>query len=188
LVRLWNGKWGERIATLASIRLRPVARQAIAAQATEVALGRATDALYEALPSTVRKQLEHVPSTVRRLEKEATVLRGLVRDLEASISSVDSNARLAVESGEAAALRSDLQRAREDSNQRLANTVAALETIRLGLIRLQLGTGPVETVTATLDAARAVAEDIERAADAQKEVERLLRATQSHQSALKPVV
>lgn len=180
VVRLWSGKWGERIVKVASIRLRPVAQQALGGQATEVALGRATDALFTALPAGVRKQLDHVPGTVRRLEKEATVLRGLIRDLEMSLASVDSNARQNTASAETAALRADLQRAREDLNQRLANTVAALETIRLGLIRLQLGTGQVEMVTATLDAAKAVADDIERAADAQKEVERLLRATQSH--------
>jgi eukaryotic-like serine/threonine-protein kinase len=180
LVKLWHGKWGERIAKLASIRLRPVAAQQMLPQATEVALGRATDALYEALPKPLKKQLEHVPPTIRRLEADAVSLRDQIAQIESSIAALDSDARReGPRNVEAASLRTDLQRLRDGTNDRLATTVAALENIRLGLIRLQLGAAPVESVTAVLDAARRAAEDIDRAADAQREVERLLSATQS---------
>jgi hypothetical protein len=182
-VRLWESKWGERIASLCSLRLtRVAAAQSIAPAATEVALGRATDALYGALPSALQKQLQHVPGTVRRLENDATVLRRQVQELESSIAALDSDSRTSREqsgTAERATLRTDLQRAREHSNGRLATTVAALETIRLGLMRLQIGAAPAESVTAVLEAARNVAVDIERAAEAQREVDRLLSSTQA---------
>jgi hypothetical protein len=111
-------------------------------------------------------------------------MRDQISQIESSIASLDGDARLRGAGAtlpETHTLRADLQRIREESNTRLATTVAALENIRLGLIRLQLGSSPVESVTAVLDAARAVADDIDRAADAQQEVERLLRATQSHE-------
>lgn len=182
-VRLWRSKWGERLAKLAGLRVRPTEQQRMLPQATEVALGRATDALYAALPKPLQKQLEHVPRTVRRLEQDATVMREQISKIESSIALLDGDARLhaaGAGSPEAQVLRADLHRIREQSNGRLATTVAAIENIRLGLIRLQLGSSPVESVTAVLDAARSVADDIDRAADAQQEVELLLRATQSH--------
>ena len=57
----------------------------------------------------------------------------------------------------------------------LASTVSALEGIRLDLLRLQMGSVGIESVTASLDAARRIGAEIAFAADAQSEVERVLR-------------
>ena len=70
----------------------------------------------------------------------------------------------------------DLRASRTLSAERLAATVAALESIRLDLLRLQMGTANVASVTASLEAAHRVGEQIVIAVEAQDEVERLLRA------------
>ena len=51
----------------------------------------------------------------------------------------------------------------------------ALESIRLDLLRLQMGSGGVESVTASLAAAQRVGEQIELAVASQAEVEHLLQ-------------
>ena len=62
---------------------------------------------------------------------------------------------------------------------RLAATVSAIENIRLDLLRLQMGSTGIESVTASLDAARQIGQQISASLDAQQEVERLLRRTMS---------
>src|ERR1019366_7891338 len=79
----WKGKWGERFAKLAGLGLKHGATAAWALpQHTEVALGRATDALFEALPRNVRRDLKAVPETVRRLERDAGSLRDSLDKLD----------------------------------------------------------------------------------------------------------
>jgi hypothetical protein len=59
--------------------------------------------------------------------------------------------------------------------RRLATTVTALETIRLGLLRLQIGAVPVATVTQAIEAAALIGREVEYAADARREVLAALR-------------
>ena len=162
--KFWAGKWGERFVRFASIGLK---RSAILPpsmpQFTEVALGRATDALFQALAKPLRKQLKDVPDSVRRLETEARVLRETLDKIDETLASVTSNAEVA-----------DLRKEREAASGRLGTTVAALESIRLGLLRLQLGAAPVSSVTEALQAAANVGRELEIAADANYEVEQAL--------------
>ena len=60
--------------------------------------------------------------------------------------------------------------------KRLADAVAALETIRLNLLRLHAGTGSVQRVTTDLGLAREVAEEVDRLLAAGKELEEELGA------------
>jgi hypothetical protein len=53
--------------------------------------------------------------------------------------------------------------------------VAALENIRLGLMRLQLGGAPVASVTTAIEAAQRLGEDVARAIAADVEVSALLK-------------
>jgi len=57
---------------------------------------------------------------------------------------------------------------------RLGEIVAALETIRLDLLRLRAGVGSVETITADLVAAREVGEQVDRLVQGQHEVRQIL--------------
>jgi hypothetical protein len=74
-----------------------------------------------------------------------------------------------------AQLRADLEARRDDAARHLAVTVAALENIRLDLLRLKAGVGTVDQITADLSAAREVHAEVERALEARREVEQALR-------------
>ena len=112
---------------LAGMGLKPAERQTPAlAQHTEVALARATDVLFAALPKNLRRDLRAVPETVQRLEGEASALRDSLDKLDELLASNRD---------------ADLLHEREHAAEQLALTVTALENIRLGLLRLQLGAG-----------------------------------------------
>jgi eukaryotic-like serine/threonine-protein kinase len=182
-VKFYNGRWAERFVRLAGLGLKKRTADHALPQLTEVALGRATDALYDALPKSLKKELKQLPAAVRRLEDDARMLRAELDKLDASIASLDSDAGAALSATLAASprdaevhaererLQRELRLTRERAGDRLAATVAALENIRLDLLRLQLGDGRVESVTASLYAARQVADDVGAYVDATKEVE-----------------
>ena len=145
---------------------------------TEIALGRATDHLYLALPKTARRELSALPETVRRLEGDASRLRESISALDDQLvaferggDSISDAARTEIES--------QVRHARAQSSERLSATVAALESIRLDLLRLQLGRAPIASVTATLEAAREIGDRIGDSIAAQLEVEQLLVATRT---------
>jgi len=68
----------------------------------------------------------------------------------------------------------DLTAERELVQQRLADAVAALETIRMNLLRLHAGTGSVRNLTTDLGLAREVAKSIDLLLEGQREVEKEL--------------
>jgi serine/threonine-protein kinase len=152
----WNGKWGERLTRIAGFGLkRGVLASSTLAQHTEVALGRATDALFEALPKQLRRELREVPATTRRLEADASALR----------ESLDKYDDLLSRSDDAA-----MRARRDNAAAQLAQTVTALENIRLGLLRLQLGAAPVAQVTEALEAASHIAREIDFALEAENAI------------------
>ena len=65
----------------------------------------------------------------------------------------------------------DLSAERDLVQQRLKDAVAALETIRLNLLRLHAGTGSVRNLTTDLGLARELARDIDAHVDGLREVE-----------------
>jgi hypothetical protein len=150
---------------------------------TEVALGRATDHLFEALPKESRRELAALPETVRRLEADAGRLRDSIVRLDDQLAAFErGGATLAGD--ERARVAEELRGTRATAAQRLATTVAALESIRLDLLRLQMGAAGIESVTASLDAARSIGDRIAESLEAQAAVEALLRdpsASPAHQ-------
>jgi eukaryotic-like serine/threonine-protein kinase len=185
-MKFYNSAWGERFVRASSWGLKNKPKAAGLPQLTEVALGRATDALYDALPKSLRKQLKQLPATVKRLEEDAKKLRGEIDKLDASIAQLDGDAGGTIpsaiaDSAHEARIRADrdnlsvdLRMLRERAADRLAATVAALENIRLDLLRLQLGDGHVASVTASLEAAHDVAADLSDYVSATREVERAI--------------
>jgi len=168
-IRFWKSPWGERVAKLAGVGLTPAARPALVSRMlTEVALGRATDHLYQSLPKAVRKELAALPDTVLRLERNATTLRASIDSFDAHLAAFERSGR------RDAAVEAELREARDLAAGRLGQTIAALESIRLDLLRLQLGRLGVESVTASIAAAQQVGTQIAYVAEAQDEVERLL--------------
>ena len=64
-------------------------------------------------------------------------------------------------------------RGRGDTGERLTETVAALERLRLALFRLQAGVGSVPDLTLALERAKAIGEHIDRRLEAAREVQGL---------------
>jgi tRNA A-37 threonylcarbamoyl transferase component Bud32 len=174
-IAFWKGKWGARIAKLASLGLKKTERPALGMPLlTEVALGRATDHLFEALPKESRRELAALPETVRRLEADAGRLRDSIVKLDDQLALFERGG--ATPAGdERARVADDLRSTRATAAQRLATTVAALESIRLDLLRLQMGAAGLESVTASLEAARGIGDRIAESLAAQAAVEALLR-------------
>ena len=57
--------------------------------------------------------------------------------------------------------------------KRLADAVAALETIRLNLLKLHAGSVTVQSITTDLGLAEAVAQEVDRLLESRREVEEL---------------
>ena len=180
-IAFWKSKWGARLGKLAGMGLKPAERPALGMPLlTEVALGRATDHLFQALPKATRKELAALPGIVKHLEHDATALRSAIDALDDQLAAFDrANASTLVAGDETSTVEHDLRSARTTSAERLAATVAALESIRLDLLRLQMGNASIASVTASLQAAHRVGEQISLHVLAQSEVERVLRAAPS---------
>jgi len=169
-VKFWGSTLGARFAALAAIGLKRgvgAVHAPALPQHTEVALGRALDALFESLPKQTRRELKDVPKTVQRLEEDARALRAAVDKLDEAIDAADR----AGQPDHLAKLKAE----RETANMRLANAVTALETIRLGLLRLQLGAAPVASVTEAIEAASRVGDELNLAASAAREASEAIR-------------
>ena len=176
-IAFWKGKWGARFAKSASLFLDKAERPTLGMPLlTEVALGRATDHLYEALPKASRRELAALPETVRRLESDAGKLRQSIASLDDQLAVFDHDSSSLAKDDERAHIAEELRATRALAAQRLATTVSALESIRLDLLRLQMGSAGLESVTASLEAARRVGDQIDEAVAAQSEIEALLRA------------
>ena len=174
-IAFWKGKWGARIAKLASLGSKKAERPALGMPLlTEVALGRATDHLFEALPKASRRELAALPATVRRLEGDAGRLRASIGKLDDQLAVFERGGDTLADA-ERTLVADELRATRQIAAERLATTVAALENIRLDLLRLQMGSAGLESVTASLDAAREIGDQIAESLAAQAVVERLLR-------------
>ncbi|MGD2135161.1 MAG: hypothetical protein PVF27_03330, partial [Gemmatimonadales bacterium] len=138
--RLWAGRFGRWFFKVAGKGVKPPERPALpSSEPTELVLGRAAVGLFEDLPSDVRRRLPEVQETVRRLERDAEVLRRY-----------------------------------GDTGERLATTVAALENVRLGLLRLKAGSLTLDDLTADLEQARELGERIDAELAGRREVKAVL--------------
>jgi serine/threonine-protein kinase len=156
--RLWNSKLGARIARWLGAPERSAVSGANAFRATEAALGVAASELYAALPKAYKEQLAELPAIVASLEARAAEARAELELVTAMAPSGAADAStLATRKAKAAA--------------QLGESVAALEGVRLDLLRLHAGTSDLAPLTTLLDAVRGMGEDVRRLAEAQREVD-----------------
>jgi serine/threonine-protein kinase len=155
--RLWNSRVGQWLARRLGAPEQSRAVGAGAFRATEAALGVAAAELFAALPSAYREQLEELPAIVALLEAQAAEAR----------AELEMMAALAPSGPDAEALAAR----RNAAKAHLAESVAALEGIRLDLLRLHAGASDLAPLTTLMDAARRIGEDLNRLAEAQQEVE-----------------
>jgi serine/threonine-protein kinase len=156
--RLWNSRAGEWLARRLGAPERSKLAGANAFRATEAALGVAAAELFAALPKAYREQLAELPAIVEALEARAAEARAEVEVVAALVPKGSAEAEVLAARKQAAAAH-------------LGESVAALEGIRLDLLRLHAGAGDLAPLTTLMDAARSIGEDLDRLAQAQREVE-----------------
>jgi serine/threonine-protein kinase len=156
--RLWNSRVGEWLARRLGAPERSKLVDASAFRATEAMLGVAASELLAALPKEYREHLDELPAIVAALEAHAAEARAELDVIAALVPSASASSEVLAGRKKAAAAH-------------LAESVAALEKIRLDLLRLHAGSANLAPLTTLMDAARLVGEDLSRLAEAQREVE-----------------
>ena len=156
--RLWNSRVGEWLARRLGAPDRSQLAGTAAFRATEAAVGVAASELFAALPKAYREQLSELPAIVEALEARAADARAELDVVGAIAPSGTADEEVLTERKNAAAAQ-------------LADSVAALEGIRLDLLRLHAGAVDLAPLTTLIDAARQIGEDVGRLAEAQREVE-----------------
>jgi len=156
--RLWRSTLGAWLARRLGAPERSQLAGASAFRVTEAALGVAASELFAALPKEWREQLAELPATVAALEARAAEARADIEVVTAMAPSGTADADV-------------LAARRKAASARLADSVAALEGIRLDLLRLHADAADLAPLTTLMDAVRHVGEDLNRLAEAQQEAE-----------------
>jgi serine/threonine-protein kinase len=171
-VEFWNGFWTGRVGSVAFGIARkwhgakPMAR-AMTHRATELSLGMAAEQLFESLPKASRQALGDIPGLLQRLQQDAQRLRERHDALQDAL----------MQSGDTQGDAYDFLRQESDAmRDRMREAVGAMETIRVGLLRLHAGSISLEGLTTHVDVALELSENVERMIAANAEVEGLLRA------------
>jgi len=161
--RLWVGPVGYWLSRIAGFGVPLRASTDTAKEhRTEMVIGSSARVLFERLPPATRRELAELPRTVERLEAEASQVRQRRRELR----QLDG-----VGDGTLAARRSSAELM---LGRRHTEVVTALEQIRLGLLRLHVGTISLESITSDLGRASELASRLDRLASAQDDVAALL--------------
>jgi hypothetical protein len=125
-------------------------------------LGQAADEIFRRLPPDVQRDLQAVPAAAAGLANEAIALRARVVELSGE------QRRLRNASVSDAAALNGIAADHDAAQQRLGVTIAALEAIRLDLLRLEFGQTMPGNLTELLD----VVHDLQRRVDAAEELHR----------------
>ncbi len=167
--KLWSGRVGRGLFRVARLTLgRKTLPTAVTHRATELSLGLAAGDLFESLPKVTREALGDVPRVIRRLQSDAQTLRVRHDDLAQALDAA----------GEVASrdTYAEVRATRDQLHVRLGETVSAMETIRLQLLRLHAGSASVQSVTTHIGMALEVSEQVERLIAAHAEVDRSISA------------
>jgi hypothetical protein len=110
---------------------------------------------------------------VSKLELDARTLRGQIEELDGALSEIgDEPAAPGADVRDR--VRGEVQATRDEAANRLKDVVAALETIRLGLLRMHAGERVLQSVTTELETAKGLSGDMSSLLEGHREVERLL--------------
>jgi eukaryotic-like serine/threonine-protein kinase len=174
--RAWTGRFGRWLFGVARLFTSAKALPAsLTHRPTELALGMAAEQLYETLPKATRQQLRDLPEVVHRLEADAQRMRARLEELQEALADVGQRGSPDPAIGARHdRIVADLSAERDLVQQRLKDAVAALETIRLNLLRLHAGTGSVRSLTTDLGLARDLARNIGAQVEAYGEIEKAL--------------
>ncbi len=133
---------------------------------TEVLLAGQAEGLFAALPPAQQERLAAVGSTIRTLSADATRLRARDEELAQAAAAAGGPGDPARDQ-----VRAEFEAERRRVATALAERLAALDTLRLDLLRLRAGTATPEGLTGALEVVRRVSLGV----DAALEVERVVR-------------
>jgi eukaryotic-like serine/threonine-protein kinase len=176
-LRIWRGSIGRLIFGRVPGRVgRPALSSGFTFRPTELVLGMAAERLFEDLPKETREELKELPDVLRRLEHDAGRMRMRLEELNDALQGAEERGRLSGQiAGDIKEKRdrvvTDLENERELVQRRLKDAVAALETIRLNLLKLHAGAGSVHSLTTDLTLAREAAQEVELLLQGHKEIE-----------------
>ena len=178
---LWTGSFGQSVFRAAGlVTPRRLLASSATHRPTELSVGMAAEQLYQDLPKEARQHLGDLPDVIHRLEADAQRLRKWHEALAEAAAGAGSGGGETSDgettSTELIAGRHDealdaVQSERDAVRARLARTVAAIETIRLSLLRLHAGSGTVESVTTDLGLAFDAAKDVDLLLEARRAVD-----------------
>jgi hypothetical protein len=164
---VWTGRFGQfAFAVARKLRGAKPMRAAATHRATELSLGLAAEELFINLPKATRQSLGDVPAMLQRLQHDAHRLRLRHDKLQDALARAGSDST----SDDYAEVRSE----RDAMYTRMCESVKALETVRLGLLRLHAGTLSLEGLTTHLNLAADTSADVERLIVAHAEVDAML--------------
>lgn len=173
-LKFWGGRVGEWMFKLGGIGLKaPEVIGAGTYRPTEMAISISAARLFEELPRETRRKLGGLPDTVTKLEGDARTLRRQLAELDAALNELGDDPS-APEAEVRDRVRQEVSGTRDEAERRLREVVAALETIRLGLLRMHAGERVLQSVTTELETANALSGDISGILEGHREVERLL--------------
>ena len=171
-VKYWGSRFGRWLFKIAGAGLDPRAGAGGAThRPTELALAFAAEDLYAELPRAMQAALPGLPEVLKRLEQQARAVRARIEELEQSLAEVGQAGVGEPAAAHRAALIADLTATRDLARGRLSESVAALETIRLDLLRLRAGAGTVDRITADLAAAGEIGAAVDRLLAAGEEID-----------------
>lgn len=133
---------------------------------TELLVGQATEALFALLPADARAELSQLPVAAAALAEHATKLRARDQVISAELRM----ARNAHAAGDREARVEALEAERATVQGRLGTTIAALESIRLDLLRLRAGEITPGNLTQQLEVVRELARQVDAVAEVQRVV------------------
>jgi eukaryotic-like serine/threonine-protein kinase len=176
-LKFWKGRFGDLVFRIAGWALKRTGIGAGAHRPTEVAIGLAADQLFESLPKETKRALQDLPDVLKRLQDDAQKMRARVEQLTRMANEAESGQGGGTRgvADQRTRLVTDLKRARDAAQERLGQAVAALEAIRLDLLRMNGGVGSVASLTEDLAKAKDVGEEIDRLLAGRREVEALLQ-------------
>ena len=166
--KLWNSRLGKWVAKRFGAPEQSRAIGGGVFRPTEVALGAAAADLFASLPTAFREQLGELPTTLAALEANAAAARAELDVVAALAPSASADGAL-------------LERRRTAAATKLSTTVAALESLRLDLLRLHSDSSNLAPLTTLVEAARRASDDVQRLASAQREVDQTLQPAASRQ-------
>jgi serine/threonine-protein kinase len=172
-LRLWRGPMGKWLFGVSGwgLEVQTVA-PALTQRPTEVAVGTVVRGLFEALPKPMRANLGDLPQVVRSLEADAKRMRESIRELDGLLG--EASGRPSQSQGDGARVLQLLHESRAQAASRLAQTVAALEKLRIDLLRLRAGNISITGVTENLGKARELSADVRLLLQGLAEVEKTL--------------